>query len=401
MIRKVKFNNFYSFKGEQEINFLAKKKRTFDYYNSKSGDQITKVATFIGGNASGKTNAMRLFSFFSYFICHNPNRIDNNFYNPYIAYKKFFNNNKPSDFSIEYEKDDFIYQYEFSIEKDFIRKEKLLRKKIDSKSEKMDEIFSRNFNNFKLNKDNYFDKGFPVEALEKNIPGHISAIAYIKNNYNVEIIVGVFDYFNNLLSNIDEKGEKYNLMKQIGVIEKYSKDKKLKKEMEDIIKNFDIGLNKFKIIEKNEKMSDGKERKSFSISGVHKTNEENKEIDFIYESSGTKSLFFMLPLILEALKNNGVVVIDEMETGLHPEAVEKIIDYFIGEGADKKVQLIFSSHSLDFLNKMDMHQIYLVEKNDNGESFAYRLNQVKPRSDGNFLAKYMSGAYGAFPKIRI
>ncbi len=401
MIRNVKFNNFYSFKGEQEINFLAKKKKTFNYYNSKSGDQITKVATFIGGNASGKTNAMRLFSFFSYFICHNPSGIDNNFSKPYIAFKNFFNNNKPSDFSIEYEKGDFIYQYEFSIKENEIKKEKLSRKIIDSKSEKMDEIFSRNLNNFKLNKDNYFDKGFPVEALEKNIPKHISAIAYIKSNYNVEIIAGVFDYFNNLLSNIDERGNKYNYIKQTKTIIKYLENKNLKKEVEDIIKDFDIGLRKFEIIKIKKKMIGGKEEEFASVLGVHETKEKNKKIDFDYESSGTKSLFFMLPLILEALKNNGVVVIDEMETGLHPEAVEKIIDYFIGEGADKKVQLIFSSHSLDFLNKMDMHQIYLVEKNDNGESFAYRLNQVKPRSDGNFLAKYMSGAYGAFPKIRI
>ena len=59
MIRKVKFSNFYSFYKEQEISFLAKKKKTHDYYFSDSSDQISKVAGFAAGNAAGKTNDMR------------------------------------------------------------------------------------------------------------------------------------------------------------------------------------------------------------------------------------------------------------------------------------------------------------------------------------------------------
>jgi hypothetical protein len=54
------------------------------------------------------------------------------------------------------------------------------------------------------------------------------------------------------------------------------------------------------------------------------------------------------------------------------------------------------------MNKLDMHQIFLTQKNDDGESLVYRLNDIEGiRTDENFLAKYMTGAYGAFPKIRI
>ena len=49
-----------------------------------------------------------------------------------------------------------------------------------------------------------------------------------------------------------------------------------------------------------------------------------------------------------------------------------------------------------------MHQIYLTEKNEFGESRIYRLNEVEGiRSDENFVNKYKSGAYGAYPNIRI
>ena len=67
-----------------------------------------------------------------------------------------------------------------------------------------------------------------------------------------------------------------------------------------------------------------------------------------------------------------------------------------------KAQLIFSSHSFNFMNKLDMHQINLVQKNSKSESLVYSLNQVEGiRSDDNFLNKYMTGTYGAFPKIRV
>jgi len=97
-----------------------------------------------------------------------------------------------------------------------------------------------------------------------------------------------------------------------------------------------------------------------------------------------------------------VVIVDEIESGFHPEALNKLISYFIDMNKEKTTQIIFSSHSLGFMNKLDMHQIFLVEKKAKCESSVYRLNQVKDiRPDENFLAKYMAGSYGAFPKIRV
>ncbi len=54
------------------------------------------------------------------------------------------------------------------------------------------------------------------------------------------------------------------------------------------------------------------------------------------------------------------------------------------------------------MNKLDMHQIYLTEKNNDGESIVKRLNKIDGvRSDDNFLNKYLAGKYGAFPNIKI
>jgi len=167
--------------------------------------------------------------------------------------------------------------------------------------------------------------------------------------------------------------------------------------MENFISHFDIGLSGFLI----EKEVDEK-KNIISVKGVHPTKEGKHELDFIYESRGTQALFFTLANILDGLKHNNVIVIDEIETEFHPEALNKIIRYFIDENKESSAQMIFTSHSLGFMNQLDMHQIYLVEKSQENESCAYRLNQVDGiRSDENFLSKYMTGIYGAFPKIRL
>jgi len=392
MIRKVKFSNFYSFDKEQEIDFLAKKKKTYDYYQSKTGDQVTKIAGFVGGNASGKTNVMRLFSFFRYFTCESSK--DESAGALDVAYKTFFNNKKPSNFYIEFEIDDLVLFYNFAIKENAIHKETLqIRKK--EKGAKKIEIFSRNLNNVEKLHNDYFKK-FPLDFLKK-IRADVSLIAFLKAHYDIEIINKVFNYFEEFKTNINERGEINNVLHQIHSLELYLKDNELKKKMENFIHNFDIGLSNF-IIKKETK----DQRLTISVKGVHATKEENNVLDFGYESRGTQSLFFALANILSGLKNNNVIIIDEIESGFHPEALNKIISYFIDENENKRAQIIFSSHSLGFMNKLDMHQTYLVEKNDNSESLVYRLNQVKGiRSDDNFLSKYMTGAYGAFPKIRV
>jgi hypothetical protein len=393
MIKNIKFSNFYSFDGEQEISFVAKKKNTYDYFQSKSGDQITKVAGFIGSNASGKTNIMRLFSFLRYFITTSSkdDSADSN-----IAYKTFFNNEKPSKFGIEFEIENSSFFYEFNLHENRVLSEKLSIKKNEKNSRRII-VFSRKLKGKPKFSKHYFEN-FPKSKIK--IRDDVSLIAYLKANYKIDVIDIVHGYFSKFQTNINERGERTStligrrghspLAHQLG-------DSTLKQMAEDFIRNFDVGLNGFELKEEIK----GRHH-DFEICGIHSTKEKNNTLDFTYESQGTRSLFYVLLSILVALKRGGVVIIDEIESGFHPEALNKIVSYFIDENKDGKAQLIFSSHSLGFMNKLDMHQIYLVEKDKESRSYVYRLNQVEGvRPDENFIAKYMSGSYGAFPKITV
>lgn len=393
MIRNIKFSNFYSFKDEQEISFIANKKKSYSYFNSetKEGDQVTKVAGFIGGNASGKTNTMRLFSFMNYFVCEEKRGPNSN-----IAFKTFFNNKDKSDFDIEFEIDGDLYNYEITIKDNVILKERITKRKRADYS-RLEEIFFRSKKEIKSYSEEYF-KDVPMNSVNV-IREDVSLIAFLKTSYDIDIVNKIFNYFANIYTNINELGDINTPRHAARNIEAYIKDNSLKIKTEDFMKKFDLGLKGFDF----EKKVTAENEVAVSIFGIHEIeNNETRKILFDYESRGTQTLLFILAPLFNALKNNGIVVLDEIETGLHPEAVKKIVNFFIDENEKGKAQLIFSSHSLDFMKKFDMQQIFLTEKNNVCGSVTYRLDKIEGvRPDENFLAKYMAGAYGSFPNIKV
>lgn len=392
MIRTVRFSNFYSFNKEQVIDFTSSKKEGYSYYNSKNGDQITKVATFIGGNASGKTNVMRLLSFLSYFVTRSSvNPSEENSLSS--SYKTFFNNSRPSMFEIEFELDDGIFVYHLELKDGIVLNESLRMKEI-KKGARPTYVFKRNGDITLYN--GYF-RGIENSFLD-NIRKDISLIAYIKAHYSIEIIDTVFNYFLSFHTNLNELGVTNNPFQQIHTLEKYLADDEIKEKMEEVIANFDIGLSGFEI--KKKKLAEDKFQ--IMVHGIHNTKEKNKLLNFVYESRGTQSLFFLIGSLLSGIKNNTVIILDELETGLHPEAVSKLISYFLDENENSKAQLILTSHSFTFLNTLDMHQIYLTKKDENSMTSCKRLNEIEgARCDENFVRKYMAGKYGSFPNIMI
>jgi predicted ATPase len=120
-----------------------------------------------------------------------------------------------------------------------------------------------------------------------------------------------------------------------------------------------------------------------------------------YESSGTKQIFILLKTILLVIASGGTAILDEFDVNLHPEVVSALFDLFMqAETNPKNAQLLFSSHSHQILSKLDKYQIVLTEKNNKGESEAWRLDDVSGvRADDNYYSKYIAGAYGAVPKL--
>jgi hypothetical protein len=127
------------------------------------------------------------------------------------------------------------------------------------------------------------------------------------------------------------------------------------------------------------------------------------ELLTLYESKGIFSAFTLLPSILNVLKNGGLIVVDELESSLHPLLMAKVINMFtdpdINTGGG---QLIFTTHNALIMDNKYLRQdeIGFVEKDEEGKSEFYKLSDVEGvRSDLDFCKNYILGAFGAIPRF--
>lgn len=117
-----------------------------------------------------------------------------------------------------------------------------------------------------------------------------------------------------------------------------------------------------------------------------------------------KKFINMPGLIIDTLSKGGTIVVDELETKLHPQLTQKIIAIFNSpESNPNRAQLIFATHDTNLLsNKIFRRdQIWFAEKNCEDESTdIYPLSEIKEqngetiRNDRNYEKDYINGKYG-------
>ena len=71
------------------------------------------------------------------------------------------------------------------------------------------------------------------------------------------------------------------------------------------------------------------------------------KLPFSQESDGTKKLIAALPVILLALREGRMVIIDELDAKLHPKLLRYVIFLFKNKEINKYgAQLLFTSHDM-------------------------------------------------------
>ena len=133
------------------------------------------------------------------------------------------------------------------------------------------------------------------------------------------------------------------------------------------------------------------------------THSTTSDINFFSEESlGTIKLFTTLPYLFDALENGDVLILDEIENGLHLKLVKEIISLFLHPSTNpKQAQLICTSHQpllLDGTNpKRD--QVWIVNKNSHGKSSLSRLSDYpNARLSSNLSKMIIDGAFGCNPE---
>ena len=170
----------------------------------------------------------------------------------------------------------------------------------------------------------------------------------------------------------------------------YAKHKDARERAENILKRYDLGIDKI-----------GRQGEI-----IHGIGEDAFKVEVDEESSGTQQLLYTLRMIDSVLAKGSVAIIDEFDAYLHPLMLNNLVERFLKQKQSTKscAQMLFSTHNHEVLKLLHRQQITLAEKgsnkhNKNASTFV-RLDKHKTaRSDDNFHNKYLSGAYGAIPKI--
>lgn len=393
MLHEVKFKNFFSFKDEGILSFRANEKapKTEKYFTDGTGEKLSKVISIFGHNASGKTNALKAISFLQWFIVYAyTEKPDAKI--PIIPFAFTDKKNDPTEVSVEFSVEKDLYAYFIELTTDKILREKLQKKEYGKT--KFSTLFERNWKEGEKNNYVWKDKFNLGARFHDRLRENASVLATAIRDKHEESSK-IFDFWKNVDVNVTVTGKADNEARNVvGAANFFDKNPGIKEKADALMQKFDLGLEAIDIVKKEET----DRNLSFDLQGSHYG---GYKLAFSFESAGTKKLFSVLKNVLQVLEFGGVAVLDEFDTDLHPMMSEELLGMFFSkESNPHNAQLISSAHSPHLLNLLDKYQIAFTEKNEKGESEIWRLDEMQGvRTDDNYYAKYLSGAYGAVPEI--
>lgn len=118
------------------------------------------------------------------------------------------------------------------------------------------------------------------------------------------------------------------------------------------------------------------------------------------ESAGTQLFFSLAGPLLDILERGRMLIVDELDSSLHPLLVQRIVDMFQSpETNPNGAQLVFTTHDVSLLDsrKMRRDQLWFAEKDSDQASHLFPLLDFSPRKGEALERNYLGGRYGGIP----
>jgi len=429
-----------SYNNRSEILLTPGKTRNLKHHivkGKKSRDiDILKSSIIYGANASGKSNLIKILSFFKKLV------VDGNPSSQGIQYKHFkldgANKTKNSRIELEFKVKGNYYAYGFVFNNKRVSEEWLY--KINKETEikifersTINESVAVTFGTSLSKKDTIQRMTYMGQDTNSN-----ELFLYSSNYRNLNDLEGIDDitnafyWFKEVLTilfprtkfagievNIDSDDELKNVFNwfltefQTGIagletkkVDLFSKEvdlpNSLKEEIANDLKSGENAIiSSFDNVRYNISKSKEGDVHAMKLMTSHKLKNENKFINFEIkeESDGTQRIIDLIPALMEISKENRVYVIDEIERSLHPNLTHKLFELFFSESSSIESQLICTTHEdrlLD-LKLFRKDEVWFVKKNSCGESSLYSLEEFKPRKDKDIRTGYLKGRFEAIP----
>jgi uncharacterized protein len=174
-------------------------------------------------------------------------------------------------------------------------------------------------------------------------------------------------------------------------------------QFKSMVQAADIGIVDVRL-SRDESSGSGRGLRSTRFELKHKCESDDAWLPLEEESRGTRTLFRLALPILRSLRTGATLLVDELESSMHPMLADLIVRQFNDPEINKlNAQLIFSTHDTNLLGTLvgepalRRDQVWLTEKDPRGATELYPLTDFKPRKDENIERGYIQGRYGAIP----
>lgn len=407
MIYEFRFNNFRSYKNEAIIDFTAKPINEFEksLISVSENMQLLPVCAIYGPNGGGKSSVLMALHSLRNIVIEpivqlafmkkkneelaetTINQLKEGISDKHTTFMSYkwdeLGKEKPTEYSVLFQIDKYKYRYELSVLNDLIYKENLYCETLDGNIEA---IFERDIDSVYLCE--ALD-GVDIDNMNESLP-LLSFISMIKN---IDIVDRAVQFFLQIkIVDFDKPRQDRRIL-----VEQIEKDKA---RICNVIQSMGIDICDIRI----EYEDDGSIKEIYT---KHKLNNgAEKELCLFEESSGTRKIISIIPVILKGIDQSCLFLIDELDAKLHPLLLRKIIELFTDKKINQKsAQMLFTSHDLTTMSNevFRRDEIWFSAINGYDESVLYSLVDFrkesgnKPRNDENYSKQYLEGRYGADP----
>ncbi|MCH6198266.1 ATP-binding protein [Aquiflexum sp. LQ15W] len=405
MILEIRISNFFSIKDEICIDFRgagiksANARALCDNVFRFQKTDILKTVIMYGANASGKSNIIKAIRFCNAMVFESHKHNENTIFN-FKPFKFDGFGNKPSKYFIRFISNGIEYEYSFSLTPTQIVEESLyfypkgrikeIFTRDESKGKEKSEIYT--FGDVMKRPldvaDNTSNKSLYISRasqMDREIPKEIF------NYFHKTFILQYLGFGKSALENLSHEN-KLQLVEALKIADSDIVDVKIK-SLKQPGKNVNANLDTLTLT------IEEVVQESLHITTYHRK-DPGKAFDFLSEESqGTIKLFFIMLTILDVVRNNKILLIDEIEESLHPKIIEYIFNFF---KAGENAQLLCTTHNTKFLDlkKMRKDQIYFVNKKEDASTEVYSLYDYSDFRDTMDLEKaYLQGRFDAVPIV--
>lgn len=392
MLCQFTFQNFKCYKSETTLDFQAAMLPEFkeSLICEDHASDLLPVSVIYGPNGGGKSNLLQALSCVISTIVKPVNELGKNRQNLILQQKVdaipflFDETSKeePTEFRMFFRIGKNEYCYYLALKNDEIISESLYRKAITGK--KTATIFERGSNGISL--------GYTIskKSLNTSVNPKMPYLSFLAINYDIPVISEVMTWFEScIIRSYANPMVEHQIM--------LAKDAPYKEQFIRALNDMDIDITDYRYDDDTHQLFMKR------ALGTHEY-----ELPFSQESDGTKKLIAALPVILLALREGRMVIIDELDAKLHPKLLRYVISLFKNKEINKYgAQLLFTSHDMYTLKNTVFRrdEIWFAAETAAHESEIYSLHEIRGEDNDRikntaaYDKQYLEGRYGADPYI--